>query len=166
MVVKRVAMALMVCCLVGLWGCQLVGRSGRGPCACCARGAVASFRRHLKEGRAEKACGMFLEPVDEAAVRRTARYCEEMRRGEHDFAIVAAQQDRDCAVVLLREEPEGAAGAGDLDPLFLVRREGIWRLMLDSYQFYALEPEQTARLRKLRHWYTAEGRRLGPTQGP
>jgi hypothetical protein len=139
------------------------GRAAAGRAS--ASVSVELFRQRLKGGRAVEACGMLLQPVSEQGLRRVARYAGEMERGECDFAVLEGREDADCAVVIINESTRHGEPAFDLDPLFLVRRDGAWQIMLNSYEFYRLDSEETERLKGLRAWYEGRKTELLRSQG-
>ncbi len=76
--------------------------------------------------------------------------------------ILEYKQDGDCAVVIVHEW-EGAGSAFDLDPLYLIRQNGAWKVSpgFTDYE-YLVESDETlsTRFEQLKTWFKQRKKEL------
>jgi len=120
---------------------------------------------NLRAGKVSEAMGL-MAPVegypDQRTRERLEYLAEDLAAGRWDIAVLDAVQFRDYAVVVTHERIQAGKPARDLDPVFLVRAEGIWRLspQVDDYQcLVGPRGEGRAELDRLAQWFRKRVRR-------
>ena len=97
-------------------------------------------------------------PVDEAAQPAVRAYSERAA-GRPAPAIVSHLQLSKTAVVIFRENPNDNLPL-DLDPAYLVRRDGKWFVLYKLTRFdrpeFRISDEERAEFQRLAAWYEAQ----------
>jgi len=97
-------------------------------------------------------------PVDEAA-KPTVRAYSERAAGRPAPAIVSHLQLSKTAVVIFRENADDAVTV-DLDPAYLVRRDGKWFVLYKLTRFdrpeVRISDEERAEFQRLAAWYEGQ----------
>lgn len=80
----------------------------------------------------------------------------DMSRGGVDFKVLESQQEKECAVVLVQQNP-GRTGPAEFAAVFLIRRyEEFWRISPDLYGYEGirnLSATQQSSFKALDTWY-------------
>lgn len=70
-----------------------------------------------------------------------------------DFEILAELTEGDCAVIAINESTKDGQPAFDLDPVFLTKQDGTWKVVQNKEPFLKIEPEKKVVLDKLELWF-------------
>lgn len=84
-----------------------------------------------------------------------------MHAGQFDFRTVDAREAGDVAVVMIEEQRIGHESAG-LDPIYLVRVEQEWRVLLIGFRhpLYGPSEERQDRCVQLAKWFEERAREI------
>jgi hypothetical protein len=85
--------------------------------------------------------------------RELARMKLEHRGEGWNFEILAERIDGDCAVIAISETQKGDVRAWDLDPVYLLKQDGEWRICRTSKRLKAVAPEKSPVMTKLAAWF-------------
>lgn len=70
-----------------------------------------------------------------------------------NFEILAELSEEDCAVFAVNEATKDGQPAFDLDPVFLIKQNGSWKVCENAADFKNIDPEKKAALDKLQMWF-------------
>ena len=136
-----------------------------------ARQVMIDFRDALKSGKLPTARAM-LQPIatpvtpDELEQKFT-RVARLVAQPNCDWRVLDERTEGSVAVVALEEsvkKPDGRVSR-DVDPVFLVRRAGGWKILLDDPDQHGLDANELKASRNLQQWYAErEKTRRGNSQ--
>jgi len=120
--------------------------------------AVQQFHDLLKINRQPDAASLLAaspKPVRDAD-RRLKRLAAALAGGSWDFVVVDAKDSGDLAVVIINEQLKDGRKTIDLQPWFLIRQDGQWKLLAKYTDFelkeYGFDEPTLAEYRKLEEW--------------
>jgi hypothetical protein len=119
---------------------------------------VQQFRDLLQSNRHPDAAALLADspkPVRDAD-RRLKRLAAALAGGSWDFAVVDAKDSGDLAVVIINEQLKDGRKTIDLQPWFLIRQAGQWKLLAKYTDFelkeYGFDEPTLAKYRGLEEW--------------
>ncbi len=125
------------------------------------REVVERFRAAMKYNDVPAALNMVDEinygtPAATSTRQRFEKIGIDMSRGGEDFKVLESQQEKECAVVLVQQNP-GRTGPAELAAIFLIRRyEEFWLISPDLFGYAGirnLSPAQQASFKALDTWH-------------
>lgn len=137
--VGRSVLALMFAVLVLRHGISAENEKSEDTKA--ATSVVESFRDHLKEGKVDEAFTLLTEipkAPDQFAEKmkgKLSRIAASYREGKRGLEVVEVKVDGDCAVAAIRETKSNVSVSKDYDPIYLVKRDGKWRILPGISQY-------------------------------
>jgi hypothetical protein len=139
--------------------------------------AVQAFRDDLKRGEESQVVKRIATfPDTPEKLKSVLRFfnmkplSEQLAAGEGDFEAVDAKSSADTAVVVVKVTRKGGRPVSELEPLYLVRQDGAWRVPPTFNKFragsYTLPTaEQVKRFEELAAWFDKKKQTLIEQEG-
>lgn len=89
--------------------------------------------------------------------------------GEYDFEIIEEKIENNCAVIVINESLKGGEKAFDLDPVYLIKQDGEWKVMPDFTDWRIAEEvakDKVESYKKLKMWFNKRKGELKQTLRP
>lgn len=134
--------------------------------------AVRQFRNALKDGdmkRAREMIAPMTEMPNQEMINRELeedlqRFMDSFSSGQSDFEVLDAKESGDFAVVIVKENLKRGNRAFDIDPLYLIRRDGQWKLLAELTEYnqpiHGLNATQLDEYKILEKWFEVREEKL------
>jgi hypothetical protein len=136
------------------------------PAASDAAATVAEFFDALRKrdlAGAKKLCWAPPGEFDGAFAREWPSESKKMASGKRVVAVIDGKEAADLAIVMFNEDVADANNVGShLEPLWLVKRDGAWRLLIsvNANALASLPANERSQARELRTWFSERKRQL------
>ena len=172
-IISVLCSAFMTALLLATPGCQQQQQAAPAPMnpkikaaleleeATTPREVVERFRAAMKYNDVPAALNMLDDiaygtPAATSTRQRFEKIGIVMSRGGEDFKVLESQQEKECAVVLVQQNP-GRSGPAEFAAIFLIRRYNeFWRISPDLYSYEGirnLSATQQGSFKALDTWY-------------
>jgi hypothetical protein len=87
--------------------------------------------------------------------RKIAKANFDRRGGETSVEVLAEKVEGDCVAFAVNESRKGGRPAFDLDPIYLLKQDGGWKILTNPGQLENAAPEKAEDFAKLETWFKA-----------
>jgi hypothetical protein len=96
-----------------------------------------------------------LPPNLQEEERKIAKANFDRNGGEVSLEVLAEKVEGDCAAFAVNESKKDGRPAFDLDPIYLLKQEGGWKILPNPGQLKYVAPEKVEAFAKLEAWFKA-----------